>query len=77
MTFIYHIVKGVPESKILEMYTPFGHADFVPTIQQIQEFSLNGSTAIVSTINGDANTYFYQELAKRRKFPFFFRPFLP
>jgi len=61
----------VQESQILEIYTPFSFADFASIIISIKTFAAQGqqggapTTAIVSTINGDANTYFYQELARQ------------
>ena len=48
----------------MTIYTPFGHSDWREIIEKIKAFASAGKkTAVISTINGDANTYFYQELA--------------
>src|SRR5690606_30878681 len=45
-------------------YTPFGHADWQTRVAEIKKFGSSGKkTAVVSTINGDANVPFYKELA--------------
>src|SRR5690606_3349514 len=45
-------------------YTPFGHADWQTRVAEIKKFGSAGKkTAVVSTINGDANVPFYKELA--------------
>jgi urea transport system substrate-binding protein len=55
--------KGIPESDIMEAYTPFGHADYQTIIANIKKFASAGKkTAVVSTINGDSNVPFYKEL---------------
>ncbi len=55
--------KGVSDADILEDYTPFGHADYQTIIARIKQFAAEGKkTAVVSTINGDSNVPFYQEL---------------
>jgi len=55
--------KGVPESDILEEYTPFGHSDYQTIIQKVKKFAGEGKkTAVISTINGDSNVPFYKEL---------------
>jgi urea transport system substrate-binding protein len=55
--------KGIPESDIMEEYTPFGHSDYQTIIAKIKRFSSEGKkTAVVSTINGDSNVPFYKEL---------------
>ena len=47
----------------MTIYTPFGHSDWREIIQKIKAFGAQGKkTAVISTINGDANTYFYREL---------------
>jgi urea transport system substrate-binding protein len=55
--------KGIPESDIMEEYTPFGHSDYQTIIANIKKFASEGKkTAVVSTINGDSNVPFYKEL---------------
>ncbi len=54
--------KGVKESDIQEVYTPFGHSDYQTIVANIKKFSAGGKTAVVSTINGDSNVPFYKEL---------------
>ncbi|GAA6157591.1 urea ABC transporter substrate-binding protein [Pyruvatibacter sp. HU-CL02332] len=58
--------KGVAEEDILINYTPFGHSDWQTIVSDIREFGSAGKkTAVVSTINGDANVPFYKELANQ------------
>jgi urea transport system substrate-binding protein len=60
------IKKGIPESDIMEEYTPFGHSDYQSIIAKIKKFSAEGKkTAVVSTINGDSNVPFYKELGNQ------------
>ncbi|RYH32014.1 MAG: urea ABC transporter substrate-binding protein, partial [Alcaligenaceae bacterium] len=54
--------KGVKDSDIEEVYTPFGHADYQTIVANIKRFSQGGRTAVISTINGDSNVPFYKEL---------------
>jgi urea transport system substrate-binding protein len=54
--------KGVKDTDILEVYTPFGHADYQTIVANIKKFSAGGKTAVISTINGDSNVPFYKEL---------------
>ena len=56
------IKKGVKESDIDEVYTPFGHSDYQTIVANIKKFAAGGKTAVVSTINGDSNVPFYKEL---------------
>ena len=47
-------------------YTPFGHSDWQTIVAQIKKFGSAGKkTAVVSTINGDANVPFYKELGNQ------------
>jgi urea transport system substrate-binding protein len=47
-------------------YTPFGQSDWQNIVAQIKKFGSPGKkTAVVSTINGDANVPFYKELANQ------------
>jgi len=58
--------KGVADADIMENYTPFGHSDWQTIVSQVKKFSSAGKkTAVVSTINGDANVPFYKELANQ------------
>ncbi len=62
----YLKAKGVDESDILINYTPFGHSDWQSIVADIKNFGSAGKkTAVVSTINGDANVPFYKELANQ------------
>ena len=57
---------GVAEEDIMINYTPFGHSDWQSIVSEIQSFGSAGKkTAVVSTINGDANVPFYKELANQ------------
>ena len=54
---------GVAEDDIMINYTPFGHSDWQTIVSDIRRFGSAGKkTAVVSTINGDANVPFYREL---------------
>ncbi len=58
--------NGVGDEDIMETYTPFGHSDWQTIVADVKEFASQGKqTAIVSTINGDANVPFYKELANQ------------
>ncbi len=58
--------KGVKDEDILINYTPFGHSDWQTIVASIKKFGTAGKkTAVVSTINGDANVPFYKELANQ------------
>lgn len=58
--------KGVAASDIMINYTPFGHSDWQSIIAEIKRFGSAGKkTAVVSTINGDANVPFYKELGNQ------------
>jgi urea transport system substrate-binding protein len=58
--------KGVAASDILINYTPFGYSDWQGIVSQIKSFGSSGQkTAVVSTINGDANVPFYKELGNQ------------
>jgi urea transport system substrate-binding protein len=59
--------KGVKQEDILINYTPFGHSDWQNIVADIKRFGSTGKkTAVVSTINGDANVPFYRELANQK-----------
>ncbi|GAB2941439.1 urea ABC transporter substrate-binding protein [Aquaspirillum soli] len=57
--------KGVKDSDIEEVYTPFGHSDYQTIVGNIKKFSAGGKTAVISTINGDSNVPFYKELGNQ------------
>jgi len=60
----YLSAQGISPDEILTIYTPFGHSEWREIVARIKAFDLEGKkTAVISTINGDANTYFYRELA--------------
>ncbi len=62
----YLKAKGVPATDIMINYTPFGHSDWQSIVADIKKFGSTGSkTAVVSTINGDANVPFYKELGNQ------------
>ena len=62
----YLKAKGVKESDIMINYTPFGHSDWQSIVSDIKKFGSAGKkTAVVSTINGDANVPFYKELGNQ------------
>jgi urea transport system substrate-binding protein len=55
--------KGVAAADIMINYTPFGHSDWQTIVSDVKKFGSAGKkTAVVSTINGDANVPFYKEL---------------
>ncbi|MCB1395379.1 MAG: transporter substrate-binding protein, partial [Rhodobacteraceae bacterium] len=60
----YLIARGVAPEDIIVNYTPFGHSDWQTIVSEIAAFGATGRrAAVVSTINGDANVPFYNELA--------------
>lgn len=62
----YLKAKGVAPEDIMVNYTPFGHSDWQSIVSDIKKFGSAGkATAVVSTINGDANVPFYKELANQ------------
>lgn len=62
----YLIAKGVAPEDIMINYTPFGHSDWQTIVSDIKKFGSTGKkTAVVSTINGDANIPFYKELGNQ------------
>jgi urea transport system substrate-binding protein len=59
--------KGVKSEDIMINYTPFGHSDWQSIVSDIKKFGSTGKkTAVVSTINGDANVPFYKELGNQK-----------
>ncbi len=60
----YLTAAGVSPDDIMTIYTPFGFSEWRGIVERIKAFGSEGNkTAVISTINGDANTYFYRELA--------------
>ena len=59
------MAKGVPESNIMEDYTPFSHKDYQTIVGKIKAFSAGGGACVLSTINGDSNVPFYKEFANQ------------
>ncbi len=58
--------RGVKSEDIMINYTPFGQSDWQTIVADIKKFGSAGKkTAVVSTINGDANVPFYKELANQ------------
>jgi urea transport system substrate-binding protein len=63
----YLKAKGVAAADIMINYTPFGHSDWQSIVADIKKFGSAGKkTAVVSTINGDANVPFYKELGNQK-----------
>jgi urea transport system substrate-binding protein len=59
--------KGVKDEDIMVNYTPFGFSDWTAEVAKIKAFGSAGKkTAVVSTINGDANVPFYKELGNEK-----------
>lgn len=62
----YLKAKGVKSKDIMINYTPFGHSDWQNIVSDVKKFGSKGKkTAVVSTINGDANVPFYKELGNQ------------
>jgi urea transport system substrate-binding protein len=63
----YLRAKGVAPADMSINYTPFGHSDWQTRVAAIKKFGSTGKkTAVVSTINGDANVPFYKELGNQK-----------
>lgn len=59
----YLASRRVVKNDIMLSYTPFAHTDWQRIVAEIKVFASRGKkTAVVSTINGDANITFYDEL---------------
>ena len=62
----YLKANGVADEDIMINYTPFSHSDWQSIVADIRRFGSTGKpTAVVSTINGDANVPFYRELSNQ------------
>jgi len=55
--------KGIPESDMIEIYTPFGHTDYQTIVAAIKKFVAGGKACVISTLNGDTNVPFFKEFA--------------
>jgi len=55
--------KGIPDSDIEEIYTPFGHTDYQTIVAAIKKFATAGKACVISTLNGDTNVPFFKEFA--------------
>jgi urea transport system substrate-binding protein len=63
----YLTAGGVSPDDIMTIYTPFGYSEWRGIVERIKAFASEGKkTAVISTVNGDANTYFYRELADQQ-----------
>jgi urea transport system substrate-binding protein len=60
----YLTAQGVSPEDIMTLYAPFGFSEWQPIVKRIKAFGSEGKkTAVISTVNGDSNTYFYREIA--------------
>ncbi len=59
----YLKMKGIPDSDIVEIYTPFGHTDYQTIVAEIKRFASAGKACVISTLNGDTNIPFFKEFA--------------
>ena len=58
--------NGFADEAIMINYTPFGHSDWQTIVSDIKKFGSAGKkTAVLSTVNGDANVPFYKELGNQ------------
>src|ERR1044072_2900046 len=56
----YFKAKGIPESDMEEIYTPFGHTDYQTIVASIKKFPAGGKATVISTLNGDTNVPFFK-----------------
>ena len=60
----YLLSKGIAAEDIFVNYTPFGHSDWSTIVSDVIALGAGGKqVGVISTINGDANIGFYNELA--------------
>jgi urea transport system substrate-binding protein len=60
----YLLDHGIPAENIFVNYTPFGHSDWSSIVADVVALGESGDqVGVISTINGDANVGFYNELA--------------
>jgi urea transport system substrate-binding protein len=63
----YLTAQGVSPDDITTIYTPFGYSEWREIVERIKAIGSEGKkTAVISTVNGDANTYLYRELADQQ-----------
>jgi urea transport system substrate-binding protein len=63
----YLTAEGVSPDDLTTIYTPFGYSEWRGIVERIKAFGSVGiKTAVISTVSGDANTYFYRELADQQ-----------
>jgi urea transport system substrate-binding protein len=63
----YLIAGGASPDDIMQIYAPFGYSEWRGIVERIKAFGSEGKkTAVVSTVNGDSNTYFYRELVSQQ-----------
>ena len=63
----YLTAEGVSPDDLTTIYTPFGYSEWRGIVERIKAFGSEGKkTAVISTVNGDANTYFYREIADQQ-----------
>jgi urea transport system substrate-binding protein len=59
----YLLDAGIPQENIFVNYTPFGHSDWSSIVSDVVALGESGQqVGVISTINGDANVGFYNEL---------------
>ncbi|HBO39292.1 MAG TPA: urea ABC transporter substrate-binding protein [Pasteurellaceae bacterium] len=67
---VYLESKGIDKKDIMVNYTPFSFSDWQSIVSDVKKFAGQGKkTAVISTINGDANVPFYKELANQNVTP--------
>lgn len=60
----YLLSRGIAPENIFVNYTPFGHSDWSTIVSDVVALGAGGQqVGVISTINGDANIGFYNELA--------------
>jgi urea transport system substrate-binding protein len=57
--------RGIGPSRRWQVLTPFGHDDWRGVVKDIARRAAKEPVAVISTINGDANVFFYRELASQ------------
>jgi urea transport system substrate-binding protein len=57
--------QGIAGEDIAEFYAPFNHKNWEEVVTWIRRFGASGDAAIVTTVSGDANIYFYRELGRQ------------
>jgi urea transport system substrate-binding protein len=58
----YLAAQGIEGEAVAEFYTPFNRKNWEQVDGWIKRFGASGDAAIVTTVSGDANIYFYREL---------------